>query len=125
MKIFRVNRMFSTLWGILGLWILLAASLLAFFVVDKPLIGILFMAGITIITFMLVSGRVKQKVDYYLSELMLRGIFVVAVITIPIVVAIISPATRIYLLFFDFGIFVILLLMLIEFSKAERINIDS
>lgn len=124
MKSYRVSKSYTIFWGLTGLWILLGGTIFSLFSTSKLVSGFLFIVGLFVAIYLLVTGRATKKREYSELELTQRGILLLMIIILPSVIAFYRVAARPYLIPFVAVIVILLVLMVLELRKAERISID-
>jgi heme A synthase len=120
MKSYKVTNLFTTLWGLVGLWILLGGLFFSLQIGRRVFGGIFFTAATFLIIYLLISGKARRKQEYAAAELIQRGILMLLILTISGVMAYFLGSMRPYLIVHMAGVVVLLSLMGFRLFKAEK-----
>lgn len=124
MESYKVSKLFAILWGLVGIWISLVSSVFFLFVANSPFWGFLTFGQLIVIAYLLVSGRATKKTEYSRQELTQRGVVSLVMIGIPGFLAVYWVGSRPYMIPFLAVIVILLVLMILELRKAERIPLE-
>ena len=118
MKSYKVTDLFITLWGILGLWILLGGLMFSIFAGKSMIGGVFFSVASLIFIYLLISGKSERKLEYTIWELAARGLMIILVLVVSSILLTFIGSIRPYLIVYMGVIIILLLLMVAQLSKS-------